>query len=99
MNETAAGPPLRLRMALNSGIALAGDIGSPTRRDYTVLGDVVNTASRVESMVAGPDQIVITRGTFERLDGSVPTRSMGPVMLRGRREAIEVFEVGSVDGD
>jgi adenylate cyclase len=99
MNETAGGPPLRLRMALNSGIALAGDIGSPTRRDYTVLGDVVNTASRVESMVAGPNQIVITRGTFDRLDGSVPTRSMGPVTLRGRREAIEVFEVGSADGD
>jgi adenylate cyclase len=93
MNDEQTGPPLQMRIALNSGIALAGDIGSPTRREYTVLGDVVNTASRVESTVAGPDQIVITRPTFDRLDGTVQTRSLGPVMLRGRRDSMEVFEV------
>ena len=99
LNEGSADPPLQLRIALNSGIALAGDIGSPTRRDYTVLGDVVNTAARVQSTVANPDQIVITRATLARLDSDVPTRSLGAVMLRGRREATELFEVGLGDSD
>jgi adenylate cyclase len=85
--------PLRMRMALNSGRAMTGDIGSPRRREFTVLGDVVNTASRIESSVAQPDQIVISRGTLDRLTRKVPTRSMGNVSLRGRHAEIEVFEV------
>ena len=85
--------PLRMRVAINSGHAMTGDIGSPRRREFTVLGDVVNTASRIESSVAQPDQIVITRGTLERLTRNVNTRSMGNVNLRGRQAEIEVFEV------
>jgi adenylate cyclase len=93
LNAQMSGPPLQLRMALNSGIALAGDIGSQSRREYTVLGDVVNTASRLESSVAAPGQILISRATYEQLNGSVQARPLGPVTLRGRREPIEVFEV------
>jgi adenylate cyclase len=92
-NEEHAGPPLSVRMAVHSGIAMAGDIGSPRRRDYTVLGDVVNTASRIESSVAKPGQILITRQTYERLDGAVPARSLGMYSLRGRERQVEVFEV------
>jgi adenylate cyclase len=92
LNAETKGPPLEVRMALNSGISLAGDIGSASRRDYTVLGDVVNTASRIEASVAGPGQIVITRATFDRATGS-SVRPLGMATLRGRREPIELFEV------
>jgi adenylate cyclase len=90
---SAIGAPIQLRMALNTGVALAGDIGSQMRRDYTVLGDVVNTASRMESAVAAPGQIVITRATFDQLGGRVDARSLGKISLRGRREPIEMFEI------
>lgn len=92
-NDEHAGPPLALRMAINSGVAMAGDIGAPKRRDYTVLGDVVNTASRVESSVAKPGQILITGETYRRLNGSIAAQPLGPVTLRGREQQVEIYEV------
>jgi adenylate cyclase len=85
--------PLEVRIAINSGRALTGDIGSPRRREFTVLGDVVNIASRLESSVARPGQIVISRATLERLTRTVQTRPLGAVSLRGRHGEIEAFEV------
>jgi class 3 adenylate cyclase len=86
-------PPLRLRIALNSGPATVGDIGSPKRREYTVLGDVVNTCSRLQSYSCDPGQIVVSGSTRERLDRSVEVRPIGPVTLRGKEQPVELFEL------
>ncbi len=96
LNQETNGPPLKLRMAINSGVALAGDIGSPRRREYTVLGDVVNTASRLESEVAKPGQIVIGKATHDRLTPEIKARSLGIFNLSGRKDAVEAFEVDAV---
>ena len=93
MNRNWPGDPLRMRIALNSGIALTGDIGSPRRREFTVLGDVVNACSRIESTVCKPDQIVCSRATLERAKKSFNATSLGMVSLRGRQSEIEVFEI------
>ena len=85
--------PLEVRMAINSGMALAGDIGSPKRMEFTVLGDVVNTTSRIESSIAQRGQIVISRSTNDRVKDDVNTRSIGAHVLRGRTEPIELFVV------
>ena len=84
---------IRMRIAINTGRALTGDIGSPKRREFTVLGDVVNTAARLESSVAQPDQIVISDKTRERLGDAFELRPLGIVTLRGRGSDIAAFEV------
>ena len=93
LNQERPDAGLKMRIAVHTGVALVGDIGSPKRREYSVLGDVVNTAARIEESVAGAGQIVISRATFDRLGGEIPARSLGNVALRGRSEAVEMFEI------
>jgi adenylate cyclase len=92
-NATRNQPQLRMRIAINSGSALVGDIGSPRRREFTVLGDVVNTASRLESGVAQPDQIIISGTTHELIKNEIEARALGSVNLRGRSGPVDIYEV------
>jgi adenylate cyclase len=93
MNRAWPDNPLQMRIAINSGNALTGDIGSPRRREFTVLGDVVNACSRMESMVCKADQIVASRATLDRASKAVDAKSLGMVNLRGRQAEIEVFQI------
>ena len=92
-NATRDQPELRMRIAINSGCALVGDIGSPKRREFTVLGDVVNTASRLESGVAQPDQIIISGTTYQLIKDEIEARALGAVNLRGRSGPVDIYEV------
>ena len=92
-NATRDQPELRMRIAINSGSALVGDIGSPKRREFTVLGDVVNTASRLESGVAQPDQIIISGSTYQLVKDEIEARALGSVNLRGRSGPVDIYEV------
>ena len=92
-NAKCIQPELRIRIAINSGYALVGDIGSPKRREFTVLGDVVNTASRLESAVAQPDQIVISGATYQLVKDEIEARALGSVNLRGRSGPVDIYEV------
>jgi len=93
MNAKQDGPKLNMRIAINSGVAITGDIGSPKRREFTVLGDVVNTAARIESEVAEPGEIVISGPTYLRVKDRVMVRSLGARVLRGRTTPLDVYAV------
>ncbi|HEX5474252.1 MAG TPA: adenylate/guanylate cyclase domain-containing protein [Vicinamibacterales bacterium] len=93
INRAQPSRPLQMRIAINSGRALTGDIGSPRRREFTVLGDVVNIASRMESSIAAAGQILISADTRERLKQAIEVKPMGRVALRGRQREVDVFEV------
>jgi adenylate cyclase len=81
-----------VRFGVNTGRAVAGNVGSPKRMDYTVIGDSVNIASRLESG-AQPNQIRIGEKTFHLIEGKFKTRPIGPQTLKGRSEPIMVYEV------
>ncbi|MEI8376892.1 MAG: adenylate/guanylate cyclase domain-containing protein, partial [Planctomycetota bacterium] len=86
-------PVLKLRIGINSGRVIAGDIGSPLHKSYTVIGDVVNIASRLETSVALPGQIVIGQATYEAIRDRYDCEPLGEVQLRGKRRTIPAYRV------
>jgi len=91
--ERKEGPTIRIRIGINSGKAVAGEIGSINKKEYTVLGDTVNTASRLESSVAKPMMIVVGENTFNAAKDEFDCRSLGRVTLKGKKNVVEAFEV------
>jgi adenylate cyclase len=87
-------PEVRLHMGvgINTGIVIAGNIGSERRTDYTVIGNEVNTAQRFESN-AGPGQILITGNTYERVKHAVQVRELGRLRVAGKQEGVEAYDV------
>src|SRR3954453_3704432 len=86
-------PPVLIRVGINSGPAVVGNVGTEKRVDYTVLGSAVNIASRLESGVAKPGQVVVSNNPLERIMGSFETEPLGEFALKGLQQKTPVFEV------
>jgi adenylate cyclase len=93
--EKTGMPPVRVRVGINSGPAVVGNVGTEKRVDYTVLGTSVNIASRLESGVAKPGQVVISQNTLDRIVGSFETEPLGEFALKGLQQKMPVFAVTS----
>lgn len=76
-------PEVQIGIGINSGKVIAGSIGSSERMEYTVIGDVVNTAQRAESM-AKPGQILVTDACHQRLAGRFLAQKLEPVKVKGK---------------
>jgi adenylate cyclase len=88
-------PVVEARIALNSGPVVVGDIGSNRRVDYTVLGNTVNVASRLEQSVAGPGEIVIGAETRRLLGDAIPTQPLGEFQLKNLQQKIVAYRVAA----
>jgi adenylate cyclase len=95
-SERKEGPIIRIRIGINSGKVVAGEMGSINKKEYTVLGDTVNTASRLESSVCEPGMIVVGENTYEAVKGLFQFRSLGQAILKGKEKKVTVFEVNAL---
>jgi adenylate cyclase len=96
--ERKEGPLIRIRIGINSGKAVAGEIGSINKKEYTVLGDTVNTASRLESSVAKPGTVVVGEDTYTAVRSLFTCRSLGRATLKGKEKEVAVYEVLGLAG-
>ena len=79
-------------IGLNAGEVFAGNIGSAQRLEYTVLGDPVNTASRLCSR-AGGGEVLLSDLLYHRLADPPPVRALEPMPLKGKARAVQVYSV------
>jgi adenylate cyclase len=87
-------PPIKIGVGIDSGPIVMGSIGSARRLSFTVIGDAVNIASRLETLTKSMDvDILISGSTFARLDGTFATKELGTVEVKGRVGKVELRQV------
>ena len=89
-------PPVHLRIGIHSGTVVVGNIGTGARMNYTVVGDTVNAAQRLEALAKElrPDAevaVLLSAATADALPADLPLTSLGRHQLRGRDAPTEVF--------
>ncbi len=83
---------LTVGIGVNVGPAVVGNIGSKDRLDYTVVGDVVNLASRFCD-VAKPGQIITSMRLIRKINNTYPIVKLGSITIKGRKEPVEICEI------
>jgi class 3 adenylate cyclase len=84
--------PIAIGIGVNTGLAISGNLGSLKRMEFTVIGDTVNTAARLESQAA-KGQVLVGKATYEMVREQVDAESLGAVTVKGKSEPVEVWHV------
>jgi adenylate cyclase len=93
--QAAGHTPIQgMRIGINTGEAIVGNIGSDKRMDFTVVGDAVNVAARLQELAKEVEaDTLISEATFRALEGQYKTRPEPAVVLRGRKEPTATYRL------
>jgi adenylate cyclase len=86
--------PVDMGVGINTDVVVSGNIGSPKRMDYTIIGDGVNLASRLESACKQySSRILVSENTLHKLRGTYRMREVDRVIVQGKHEPIGIYEL------
>jgi class 3 adenylate cyclase len=85
-------PILPMGIGINTGIVVAGNIGSSTKMEYTVIGDEVNIAARMQG-VARPGEVLISEKTYRLVAGKVRATALDSITFKGKNTVVAVYRV------
>jgi len=94
--KTKHGIDIGFGVGVHCGTAIVGNLGPSFRKDYTAIGDAVNTAARLESN-AKKSQVLISREVYDALQGRITAESIGEIPLKGKSVPMEIFALTGVN--
>ncbi|MBI4796216.1 MAG: hypothetical protein HY790_10360 [Deltaproteobacteria bacterium] len=98
MRDQGLTPIQGMRIGINTGEAIVGNIGSDKRMDFTVIGDVVNVAARLQELTKELEaDTLISEATYREVEGQFSFEAVPPLVLRGRRETTLVYRLMAGD--
>ncbi len=95
MQEILGKTEFNMRIGINKGLCIAGKFGSQLKEDYTVIGDTVNLASRLET-VARIGSVLVSKSTYQDTRYMFNFKKPPPLKVKGKKEPIQVYEVLNV---
>jgi len=99
LSEKGNNPILsKIGIGIDSGVIVAGTLGSQVKMAYTVIGDIVNTASRLNDL-AGSGDIIVSKVVYESTKHLISVKALPPQLIKGKSDFVEAFQVlGLIEG-